>query len=36
MEDVLEKDITGDIGTQKYLCTNTGTNDQPIMDEFNY
>jgi putative redox protein len=33
MENVLEKDITGHIGTQKYLCTITWRNGQLIMDE---
>jgi putative redox protein len=32
MENVL-KDITGHIGTQKYLCTITWRNGQLIMDE---
>jgi putative redox protein len=32
MENVLEKDITGHIGTQKYLCTITWRNGQ-LMDE---
>lgn len=33
MENLLEKDITGSIGTQKYLCTITWRNGQLIMDE---
>jgi putative redox protein len=33
MGNVLEKDITGHIGTQKYLCTITWRNGQLIMDE---
>ncbi|WP_339918852.1 OsmC family protein [uncultured Flavobacterium sp.] len=33
MENVLEKDITGHISTQKYLCTITWRNGQFIMDE---
>lgn len=33
MENVLEKNITGHIGTQKYLCTITWRNGQFIMDE---
>jgi len=33
MENVLEKDITGHIGIQKYLCTITWRNGQLIMDE---
>lgn len=33
MENLLEQDITGHIGTQKYLCTITWRNGQLIMDE---
>ena len=33
MENVLEENITGHIGTQKYLCTITWRNGQFIMDE---
>ena len=33
MGNVLEKDITGHIGTQKYLCTITWRKGQLIMDE---
>lgn len=33
MENKLEKDITGHIGTQKYLCTIAWRNGQLIMDE---
>lgn len=33
MENLLEKDITGHIGLQKYLCTITWRNGQFIMDE---
>jgi putative redox protein len=33
MENILEKDITGHIGTQKYLCTIAWRNGQLIMDE---
>jgi putative redox protein len=33
MEDALEKDITGHIGTQKYLCTITWRNGQLILNE---
>lgn len=33
MENLLEKDITGSIGTQKYLCTITWRSGQLIMDE---
>tara|TARA_R110000868_G_scaffold94345_4_gene260371 strand:+ start:7273 stop:7680 length:408 start_codon:yes stop_codon:yes gene_type:complete len=35
MENALEKNITGHIGTQKYLCTITWRNGQLIMDEPN-
>lgn len=33
MENLLEKDISGHIGTQKYLCTISWRNGQLIMDE---
>jgi putative redox protein len=33
MENILEKDITGHIGSQKYLCTISWRNGQLIMDE---
>lgn len=33
MGNILEKDITGHIGTQKYLCTISWRNGQLIMDE---
>lgn len=33
MANLLEKDITGTIGTQKYLCTINWRNGQFIMDE---
>jgi putative redox protein len=33
MKSLLEKDITGHIGTQKYLCTISWRNGQLIMDE---
>lgn len=33
MENVLDQNITGHIGTQKYLCTITWRNGQFIMDE---
>lgn len=33
MKNILEKDITGTIGTQKYLCTISWRNGQFIMDE---
>jgi putative redox protein len=33
MENVFDEDITGHIGTQKYLCTITWRNGQLIMDE---
>lgn len=33
MKNIFEKDITGHIGTQKYLCTISWRNGQFIMDE---
>ncbi|WP_310555604.1 OsmC family protein [Flavobacterium sp.] len=33
MKDLFEKDITGSIGLQKYLCTITWRNGQILMDE---
>lgn len=33
MVNIVEKDITGHIGTQKYLCTISWRNGQLIMDE---
>ena len=33
MKSLLEKDIIGNIGTQKYLCTISWRNGQLIMDE---
>ncbi|WP_051590590.1 OsmC family protein [Flavobacterium daejeonense] len=33
MKNLLEKDIVGNIGTQKYLCTISWRNGQLIMDE---
>ncbi|MES2238734.1 MAG: OsmC family protein [Bacteroidota bacterium] len=33
MENILEKDITGHIGSQKYLCTISWRNGKLIMDE---
>lgn len=33
MENILKNDITGHIGTQKYLCTISWRNSQIIMDE---
>ncbi|GEC72565.1 putative redox protein [Flavobacterium flevense] len=33
MKNIFEKDITGHIGTQKYLCTISWRNGQFVMDE---